>query len=298
MRCTPSPAPGLHLLVMVGAIGACGPELRVGAPPDIAGVVEDYRAPFGSVEETAGASFSAAVESGFETLSATGGFSFADEVVDGVEPSASDILPEDESGIVSEAIVPLRLDDLEAVIEGRYICDGFGSDDGPPVDPERDGRIEFEGAVDTLGFFPLFWGQAVTCRVLVFGVRTQLDGDISIFVDAGKSRIASRDITRSPLIVRFFGDLLAEESDVIFEDQPLDARILLQGSSFAVETRVMVDGELFVIGYSVIALGQGLPDLLTVVVRGRDGTWTCNLVTELDIGSCVNAKTGEEVVWE
>lgn len=280
------------------AASGCDRVLSVDEPPDLLPIVSDYRQPSGTLAEADLTSLAAAVEVTFEATSRSESFRFVDSVVDAMMPSASDLDIDGDAGADELSVQPLDRADLVATIEAEYRCRGSGHED------EDRGQVSLLGAVDRDGLFPGIWGEVRGCRFSVGELPVQLDGRLAIWVDAGRSRIRASDLGRAPLVLVFDG---TSTVDGTF-DLEIDARrtrtrrLLYEGSSLelesqVVESRIVLDGRVYVIGFVDTQFAAFLPRTLSFIVRASDGLWACTSLVGASVGACENQSTGGRVTW-
>ena len=279
---------------------ACGRVLSVEEPPDLEAIVADYQRPSGRLADAGLPEFAAQVEQTFVTLSRNDGFRFADALVSAMTPSASDLDIDREFGVDLTEVRPLERQDVVAIIEADLVCSGTGSSSD-----EAPGEIRVRGAADRDGLYPAIWGRTVGCRFSVGTLPVQLDGDLAIWVDAGRSRIRTSDLSRAPLVLVFTGTTTVESTP---RDLEIDARrtrtrrLLFEGGSLelqseVIETRLELDGATFVLGFAETQLLSFLPRTLSFIVRASDGLWVCTSLVGAGVGACENQIAGGRVTW-
>jgi len=302
--------PCRSLLVRLGgltavALSACGVDLEVSPPPDVAPIVTDYREPSGAVGGTDLEVLGREVGLAYETV-ADSTFGFAPQLVEALFAMARDLDVDDEPGVEREDIAPLERSRLIARADVEFVCPGIESGSG--VAPGRDGRVDLEGAVDRQGLFPVLWGRASACRSRVGSIPIQLDGELAAIVDAGRSRIRTRDLTREPIIVVYRGDLTLIDEGRTFDDVRIDLRrsrsriVLFDGvdlalESEAIESRIIIDSEVFIVSFAETRIFATPPARLTFALRASDGLWSCSLSTASQTGRCENERTEERLEW-
>jgi hypothetical protein len=279
---------------------ACGRVLSIEEPPDLEPIVADYQRPSGRLSDAAMPRLAARVEQTFASLSRNDGFRFADALVSAMTPSASDLDIDRQFGVDLDGVRPLARDELVATLEADLTCSGTSSSPD-----EASGEVRVLGAVDRDGLFPTFWGRIEGCSFSAGSLSVQLDGELAVWVDAGRSRIRTSDLDRSPLVLAFTGTTTVDSKPL---DLEIDARrtrtrrLLFEGGSLqleslVIETRVELDDATFVIGFAETQLLSFLPRTLSFIVRASDGLWVCTSLVGAGVGACEDQITGGRVTW-
>lgn len=294
--------------ILGGVVGggsiACESELSISEPPDVSEIVRDYRSPSGRLPEVDLSAFAAQVESTFDTWAQTSSLGFSDDIVGASAPAVSDLDLEREEGADTLEVAPLDRDELVATIDLQHTCEGY---EGETVDTAR-GQIDLRGAADASGLYPLFWGNVSGCRFQWSDRRTELNGALSIFVDAGQSRVTAQDIREAPIIAIFDGSAVIDEGALVEEDLHLDVRftrqrtVAVRGGELRfdgriLETRVQVGEEVFILLVAEGGAGADGSGGLTAGIRGADGLWGCTIAPQEELGTCEQVATSEEVRW-
>lgn len=271
-------------------------------------MIEDYRAPTGSLRSVNLEAFGNGVVLALEALGTTTSFDFASELIGALDPLARDLRVDEADGVAPGLPDELRRDALVAAARVDHVCAGHEADSEPAVLAARDGSVHLEAAIDDMGLFPMLWGTVDSCRLKLGGARIRLDGRLTLVVDAGRSRVRTRDLTRAPIIALFRGAADIDDGSRRVEDVRVDLRrarssvLLFEGLQLRLESEIIestlrLDGEVYVLAFARTTLSPSLPELVTFGVRASDGLWSCNLVPEFNRGSCRDLRTDEEVTW-
>jgi hypothetical protein len=252
-----------RLLFVVAALAGCRERSAPPEPPDMADLVTAYEAQDGRLTGDTAPALVAGVAASLREAEALR--DLAVEVIAALSAADGEQAREDGLAVRRRALSA----EGDAWARVTHRCGDLDGDDGEIV-------LRYVFADDGPG--EVVWGEADDCLLGAAEAAHRLDGDV---------RVHLPDLRVPRLVVAFDGEWArgAAEAAPLAVDVQLD----FEAQRLFVRRR-LEDGARFLVGLS-LAEGDGSP----LLVRDRDGLWTCRVETGFGGGRC--ERDGAEVRW-
>jgi hypothetical protein len=284
-------------LALVASSTGCSQEVELPDPPDMAALVQAYRAPNGKIDSQTAASFgktmAATVESGQSSspVEVVGEMVHEMQDVGGGEATTAS----DDAGSGEQSVRGSRID-LSAIVRLDHTCRGWGD---TRTDDPANGTFDMTVTLDQAGMIPTVWGTLNGCRTQRADNFVELDGNVRIHFGDNQPRVGLRYLTQVGYLIEYEGKVKTTRGGTLTE---LDVHSHFQISANR-ELRFLIN-----LGDGTNVIGIVDPDTIVptnanptaqVAVLERDGQrWTCIVDIRNATGSCTSqASPPETVTW-
>lgn len=284
-------------LALVALTSGCSEEVELPDPPDMAALIQAYRAPNGKIDMQTAAAFgktmAATVESGQRSspVEVVGEMVHEMQDVGGGEATTTSA----DAGSGEQSVHGSRID-LSAIVRLDHTCRGWGE---TRTDDPANGTFNMTVTLDQQGMIPTVWGTLNGCRTQRADNFVELDGYLRIHFGEDQPRVGLRYLTQVGYLIEYEGKVRTTRGGELTE---LDVHSHFQiGTNREVRFLVNLGDGTNVIGIvdpNTIVPTNANPTAQIAVLE-RDGErWTCTVDIRNATGSCTSqAVPPETVTW-